>query len=214
VPRVQRRYLFLKRVLDLAVAFTALVLLLPVLLFIALLVRLDSPGPALFVQTRIGKDGHPFKMLKFRTLPHGVDGSVHAAFMSAFVRGEIHRRETGKVIFKPFPPSQVTRIGSVLRRTSLDELPQLINVLRGEMSLVGPRPNVPCEVEAYKDWHRVRLTVLPGITGLAQVRGRSGLDFDSIAGLDIEYVGQQSMRLDLRILLETVRSIIDGSGAG
>jgi lipopolysaccharide/colanic/teichoic acid biosynthesis glycosyltransferase len=213
VLRTRQGYLFLKRILDFVVSLAALVLLLPLLLLIALLVRLDSPGQALFVQTRIGKDGDPFKIFKFRTLPQNIDDSGHREFMSAFVRGKIHRGETGRVIYKPFSPSQITPVGRVLRRTGLDELPQLINVLRGEMSLVGPRPNVPWEVEAYEDWHKMRLTVLPGITGLAQVNGRSGLDFDSIAGLDIEYIRRQSLSLDLRILLETVRSALGGRGA-
>jgi lipopolysaccharide/colanic/teichoic acid biosynthesis glycosyltransferase len=213
VVRTRHGYLCLKRILDFVISLAALVLLLPLLLLIALLIRLDSPGRALFVQTRIGKDGDPFKIFKFRTLPQDIDDSAHRAFMSAFVRGEMRRADKGKVIYKPFSPSEVTRIGRVLRRTGLDELPQLINVLRGEMSLVGPRPNVPWEVDAYRDWHKTRLQVLPGITGLAQVNGRSGLDFDSIAGLDIEYIRRQSLGLDLRILLETVRSAFGGRGA-
>ena len=122
------------------------------------------------------------------------------------------RRTTGTV-YKPFTESQVTRVGRILRKTSLDELPQLWNILKGDMSLVGPRPNVPWEVEAYKNWHRDRLNVLPGITGLAQVRGRSAIDFDTIARHDIEYVRRISLGLDLHIAIKTISSVISGNGA-
>jgi lipopolysaccharide/colanic/teichoic acid biosynthesis glycosyltransferase len=217
----------LKRAIDCMVALIALILLSPVLILVALLIRLDSPGPAFFVQRRIGKGGHSFKILKFRTMSHSVDASAHHRFMQAFVRGDIaslssfaSRRRSSRpepsqsaTVYKPFAESQVTRVGSFLRKTSLDELPQLVNVLKGEMSLIGPRPNVPWEVEAYKNWHRERLNVLPGITGLAQVRGRSAISFDTIARYDIEYVRRMSLALDLRIAIKTVSSVISGKGA-
>lgn len=223
LPKVQSRptaiiwkrkyYLAIKRFLDVTISLTGLILLFPALLFIALLIRLTSPGPALFTQTRIGKDGKPFRIYKFRTLQHNLNDAEHRAFMCAFVRGEIGKNGTGKVVYKPFQKAQITRIGYFLRQTSLDELPQLINILIGDMSLVGPRPNVPWEVEAYKEWHKERLQVLPGLTGLAQVNGRSGIDFDAIARYDIEYIQQQSLGLDARIVIATVMSAITRSGA-
>jgi lipopolysaccharide/colanic/teichoic acid biosynthesis glycosyltransferase len=209
----QRQYQALKRALDFTTALIALICLSPMMAFIALLIKLDSPGPAWFIQVRIGKDGRPFGMYKYRSLRRIVGDRAHQAFMAAFVRGEVATRASGRVIYKPFDKSELTRIGSFLRRTSLDELPQLINVLKGEMSLVGPRPNVLWEVEAYKEWHKRRLTVLPGITGLAQVSGRSGLKFDTIVQYDIEYVEQQSLGLDIKILVRTLLAVFNGQGA-
>ena len=209
----RRIYLTLKRALDLAIALAAVLVLGPMMAIIGLLIRLDSPGPALFIQTRIGQGGRPFRVFKFRTMKHKADDSSHKAFMQAFVKGDIRRDPTGRVIFKPIHKSQVTRVGRFLRQTSLDELPQLLNVLKGEMSLVGPRPNVPGEVEAYEDWHMERLAVQPGMTGLAQVNGRSGLDFDTIVKYDIEYVRKQSLKLDLQILWNTFLPVLNGRGA-
>jgi lipopolysaccharide/colanic/teichoic acid biosynthesis glycosyltransferase len=181
---------------------------------IAVLIKLDSPGPVLFVQQRIGRKGRPFRLYKFRTMSHGLDDSPHRTYMQSFVRGEVGHTCTASTlaVFKPFARSEVTRIGSILRKTSLDELPQLANVLEGSMSLIGPRPNVPWEVEAYKGWHKERLSILPGITGLAQVNGRSAIDFDTIARYDIEYVRHASLALDVRILLKTVSVVIGGKG--
>jgi lipopolysaccharide/colanic/teichoic acid biosynthesis glycosyltransferase len=200
----------LKRAVDIVCAILALAFLWPLLLLIAALVRLDSRGPALFVQERIGKNGRPFRLLKFRTMSHDLDDSAHRMFMQAFVRGEVGHASavSSKAVFKPYVRSEVTQVGSILRKTSLDELPQLVNVLTGSMSLVGPRPNVLWEVEAYQAWHRERLNVLPGITGLAQVNGRSGIDFDTIARYDVQYVRSVSLALDVRILLKTVLLVI------
>ena len=122
--------------------------------------------------------------------------------MQAFVKGKIAHNSRGNAVYKPFDESQITQLGRFLRQTSLDELPQLINVLKGEMSLIGPRPNVPWEVEAYEPWHMERLQALPGMTGLAQVNGRSGIDFDTIVKYDIEYVRRQCLMLDMQILWE------------
>jgi lipopolysaccharide/colanic/teichoic acid biosynthesis glycosyltransferase len=181
---------------------------------ISVLIRLDSPGPALFVQKRIGKEGRPFRIYKFRTMTHSLDNSGHVKFMQAFVQGRLNARASNPdTTYKPFAESQVTRLGRILRKTSLDELPQIINVLKGEMSLVGPRPNVPYEVQAYKEWHRERLTVMPGITGLAQVKGRSALEFDIIASYDIQYARKLSLGLDVQILLSTLTAVIKGKGA-
>ena len=207
-------YRIAKRIMDLAICFLALPVVLPLLAICALAICLDSPGPVFFVQERIGKGGRRFWMYKFRTLQHNADDRHHRAFMKAFVNGQVGSAQDGKQIFKPIQLSQVTRVGRKLRKTSLDELPQLINVLKGDMSLVGPRPNVPWEVEEYRLWHHERLEVLPGITGLAQVRGRSGLPFEMIVKYDVEYVEKRSLWLDVKIVLVTVRSVLLRHGAG
>jgi len=215
-PRVflyRKGYQIAKRVMDLALCLLAMPLVLPLLALCALAIRIDSPGPALFVQERIGKGGRRFRMYKFRTMQHNLDDSPHRDFLKAFVNGRVGGDENGRVLYKPFQASQITRVGRILRKTSMDELPQLINVLRGEMSLVGPRPNVPWEFEEYRGWHQERLEVLPGITGLAQVRGRSGITFDSIVKYDIEYIERQSLAMDLTIMWWTVSSVLFGTGA-
>lgn len=210
----QRRDFHLaKRIFDISLCLLALPVVLPLLALISFLVVLDSVGPAIFVQERTGKGGRSFRMYKFRTMQWNLDDSAHRAFMRAFVNGEIDQVPTEKVVFKPFRDSQVTRLGRILRKTSLDELPQIVNVLKGEMSLVGPRPNVPWEVDAYKEWHRARLNALPGITGLAQVNGRSCISFDRIVEYDIEYIESQSLWLDIKILWQTARSVILTDGA-
>lgn len=203
-----------KRVMDVVLCLLILPLALPVMAACALAIYFDSPGPVIFVQERIGKGGRLFRMYKFRTLVSGFDDSNCRAFMQAFVRGQLDGEGESQEIFKPVRGPQITRIGRVLRKTSLDELPQLVNVLRGEMSLVGPRPNVPCEVEVYRPWHHERLELLPGITGLAQVRGRSNIKFDAIVNYDIEYLEKQSLILDLKILWWTVLVAFRGSNAG
>ena len=233
----RRRYQVAKRVMDVSICLLALPVILPLMATCALAILLDSPGPVLFVQERIGKGGRPFRMYKFRTMRHDLDDSHHRTFMKAFVNGEIGsdgnrddansflhvplkesvdtpfgNNGNGKV-YKPVQSSQVTTVGRILRKTSLDELPQIINVLKGEMSVVGPRPNVPWEVEAYRSWHHERLEVLPGITGLAQVRGRSAISFDHIVRNDIEYVEKRSLALDLKILWWTFVTVFHGTAA-
>jgi lipopolysaccharide/colanic/teichoic acid biosynthesis glycosyltransferase len=215
-PRVfpyRKGYQIAKRVMDLVLCLLAMPLVLPLLALCALAIHIDSPGPVLFVQERIGKGGRRFRMYKFRTMQHNLDDSHHRDFLKAFVNGRVGGDENGGALYKPFQASQITRVGRILRKTSLDELPQLINVLRGEMSLVGPRPNVPWEFEEYRGWHKERLEVLPGITGLAQVRGRSGIAFDSIVKYDIEYIEKQSLSMDLKVLWWTAISVLFGTGA-
>jgi len=211
-----RRYALAKRLLDLAICLASLPIALLVMLVLATAIRIDSSGPAIFIQSRVGRGGRTFRMYKFRTLRKDYDDRNSRAFMQAFVRGKIGQDEhTGGLrLHKPTEGAQVTRVGRVLRATSLDELPQLFNVLRGEMSLVGPRPNVPWEAKAYQIWHTERLEVLPGITGLAQVRGRSSIPFQRIARYDIEYVRKRSLQLDLQILWWTVLAVLSGRGAG
>ncbi len=243
-PRVfphRRDYQIAKRLVDLILCILLLPLMFPAMAVCALAILLDSPGPVLFVQERVGKGGRVFRMYKFRTMQHKLDDSFHRSFMKAFVNGKIgdhgngngngkttsfHRafkmafvnqlmggNGDGKAIYKPVQNSQVTRVGRILRKTSLDELPQIFNVLKGEMSLVGPRPNVPWEVEEYQPWHYERLEVLPGITGLAQVRGRSGISFNRIVQYDTEYIERQSLALDLKVLWWTLSTVFRGTGA-
>jgi len=204
-------YTAAKRVFDLVVCIIMAPFLVPLALLVAVLIRLDSAGPIFFVQERAGKGGRVFKMIKFRTMHHNIDRDSHRKFMKAYVNGKVGQ-ETDKV-FKPAHTNHITRMGRILRKTSLDEMPQLLNVVKGEMSLVGPRPNVLWEVEEYQGWHNERLEILPGITGLAQVRGRSGIQFDRIVEYDIEYVKKRSMKFDLQILWWTFASVIFGKGA-
>ncbi len=209
-------YLILKRILDITICILILPFILVLMAVIAIAVRIDSPGSPIFVQERIGKDGRRFRMYKFRTMRHDYDPQLDRAFMQAFVVGQnvINDQNHNGAYFKPTKNEHVTRLGRVLRKTSLDETPQIINILKGEMSLIGPRPNLPWEVEKYQDWHYERLTVLPGITGLAQVRGRSCITFDHIVRFDIEYIHNLSIKSDLQILWKTVATVLNGSGAG
>jgi exopolysaccharide biosynthesis polyprenyl glycosylphosphotransferase len=193
-----------KRGFDVAAAVTLLIVLAPVMALIALLVRFDSPGPAIFRQTRCGKDGHPFTFLKFRGMVDGAE--ARQAELEAL-------NEADGPIFKIRNDPRTTRVGRFIRRTSLDELPQLWNVLRGEMSLVGPRPPVPAEVARYQPWQRTRLRGVPGITGLWQVSGRSELSFDEMVRLDIKYLEEWSLWLDVQILLRTVLAVLSKQGA-
>jgi lipopolysaccharide/colanic/teichoic acid biosynthesis glycosyltransferase len=209
----RKGYRIAKRLLDLSLSLLLLPLVTVVMLFCAMAIACDSPGPVLFVQNRVGKGGRNFKLYKFRTMYHNSDTGGHRAFMKAFVNGHVGELADGKTVYKPFSDRQLTRVGRILRKTSLDELPQLINVFKGEMSLVGPRPNVLWEVEEYRGWHKERLEVLPGITGLAQINGRSANTFDQIVRYDIEYIEHRSLKLDLQILWRTAISVVAGRGA-
>lgn len=196
--------LAIKRGLDLLIILPALLLLLPIMLLLALIIRLDSPGPILFVQERIGRNGRPFAAFKFRTMvADAEDLRPHLQELN----------EADGPLFKIKNDPRRTRVGSRLRRFSLDELPQIFNVLRGEMSLVGPRPALPEEVAAYEPWHRKRLEVLPGLTGLWQISGRSDLSFAEMVLLDVYYVENWSPWLDLSILLRTIPKVLIGEGA-
>ena len=215
-PRVvlrRKEYQIAKRLLELILSLLALPFVLPAMLICAAAIALDSPGPILFVQNRVGKGGRRFRLYKFRTMYQDCDTTGHCTFMKAFVHGNVDEKSVGNGVFKPFHDRQITRVGRILRKTSLDELPQLINVFKGEMSLVGPRPNVPWEVEEYRGWHKERLEVLPGITGLAQINGRSSNTFDKIVKYDIEYIENRSLKLDLQVLWWTVISVLAAKGA-
>jgi len=214
-------YQLTKRLLDIALSAILLVLFAPLMAAIAVAVRLDSPGPIFFRQQRVRGDQdwlteHPerntFTFLKFRSMYDGVDQDVHRRYMEKLINGKATANGSGSR-YKLTRDARVTRVGRILRRSSLDELPQLINVLRGEMSLVGPRPAIPYEVAQYEPWHRQRLTVTPGITGLWQVSGRGDLSFDEMARLDIRYVDTRSLWSDLIILLKTIPAVFSAKGA-
>jgi lipopolysaccharide/colanic/teichoic acid biosynthesis glycosyltransferase len=206
-------YPIFKRVAETILSIVLLILMAPLFLLLTLAIRWDSPGPALFRQTRIGKGGKAFAFYKFRTMFHDIDRSGHQAFLKAYVNGELASGTNGQNVYKPIQANQITRVGRILRKTSLDELPQLFNIIKGEMSFIGPRPNVPAEVEAYQEWHRKRLEVLPGITGLAQINGRSMIAFDQIVQYDIEYVENAGLLMDLKVLWCTIPAVLLGNGA-
>jgi lipopolysaccharide/colanic/teichoic acid biosynthesis glycosyltransferase len=202
-----------KRAIDVCVAGSVLLLSSPLLLLIGLLVRLTSPGPALFRQTRIGNGCRPFKMFKYRTMDLENDDSVHRSFVASQLSGGCDVTAGGGG-FKLSHDPRITWVGALLRRTSLDELPQLINVLRGEMSLVGPRPCLPWEMELIGSHDLVRFEVLPGITGLWQVSGRGNLSMRDALILDADYVHRRSTALDLTILIKTIPVVLSLRGAG
>jgi lipopolysaccharide/colanic/teichoic acid biosynthesis glycosyltransferase len=205
----------LKRLLDIAASAALLALVSPLFLLISALVKLKSPGPVFFKQERVGELGRPFKMLKFRTMHVNNDASIHKEFVSKLIQGATpNGGDGGDNAFKIVNDPRVTAIGSVLRKTSLDELPQLWNVLRGDMSLVGPRPPLQYEVGQYKPWHYRRvLEAKPGMTGLWQVSGRSRTNFDDMVRLDLRYAKHVSPWTDIKILLATPKAVISGKGA-
>jgi exopolysaccharide biosynthesis polyprenyl glycosylphosphotransferase len=196
--------LVLKRVLDVAVSVIVLATLSPILGFISLVIKLDSPGPVLFRQLRVGRDGKTFTLHKFRSMRQDAEEKLDEL---------MEMNEATGPLFKIREDPRMTRVGKLIRRTSIDELPQLINVFRGEMSLVGPRPPLPTEVEKYEEWHMRRLEVSPGLTGLWQVSGRSEIPFDEMVMLDIYYIENWSLGLDLSILLRTIPAVLSGGGA-
>ena len=193
-----------KRAADILISSVSLIVLSPLLLLVELAIRIDSPGPVIFRQTRVGKGGKQFTCLKFRSMY--VDAEARMAELQ-------QRNEATGPIFKMRNDPRRTRVGGLLRRASIDELPQLWNVLKGEMSIIGPRPPLPSEVAKYAPWHLRRLDIAPGITGLWQVSGRSNLTFDEMVLLDIFYIENWSPFLDLRILLRSVPAVLFGSGA-
>jgi lipopolysaccharide/colanic/teichoic acid biosynthesis glycosyltransferase len=200
----QRSYQISKRIFDIVASSIALILLIPLFLIIAIAIRIDSPGPIFFGHKRVGIDGHPLIIYKFRTM---VENALE-------LKGKYeHLNEMNWPAFKIPDDPRLTRLGKFLRRTSLDELPQLVNVIKGEMSLVGPRPH-SWGLDTYKLWQTERLEVRPGITGMWQISGRNEMtDFGDWVELDIEYIERQSWRLDLLILISTVSAIISGRGA-
>jgi lipopolysaccharide/colanic/teichoic acid biosynthesis glycosyltransferase len=201
------------RALDVALSVVLMILLTPLFALIALAIRLDSRGPLLFRQRRFGRNQKPFVVTKFRTMHHGVGHETHRTFVLGLIAGDHPERPDGGPQFKMVDDERVTRVGRLLRRSSLDELPQLWNVLRGDMSLVGPRPPIPYEVEHYPPHWFARFAVKPGLTGLWQVSGRSELALEEMIALDVEYSTRRSLWLNLWILVRTVPAVLSGRGA-
>ena len=204
-------YRISKRAIDFTIALVLLILFIPLILVLAMLIKFTSKGPVFFTQERVGRGGKSFTFVKFRSMRHKADDSIHREYMKQLIQGdaESHSDNEEEPLFKLKHDPRITEIGHFLRKTSLDEIPQLFNVLAGSMSLVGPRPPIPYEVNAYKSWHMQRLGVKPGITGLWQVSGRSTTTFDQMVELDIEYIKRSSLLLDLKILFQTIPAALD-----
>jgi exopolysaccharide biosynthesis polyprenyl glycosylphosphotransferase len=204
-----------KRGSDLIIASLALLVLSPLWLLIALLIKLDSRGPVFYKQERVGMDGRIFLFYKFRTMRAGTDDAEHREFQKRYISGQPDSNlgDDQRPAYKLRADDRVTRLGRILRRTSLDELPQLFNALRGDMSVVGPRPPIPYEVESYELWHRKRLDMKPGITGLWQVSGRNRLPFDEMVRMDLYYIENWSLLLDMKIILQTLPVMWRGEDA-
>ena len=229
-PVISGRWLYYasKRLLDIFLASLALILLSPLLLLIAILVRLTSPGPALFIQERVSArrrtmdqkaywQQYLFRCYKFRSMVCNADSSIHQKYVEALINSDQEglssmqgeTTQATKLVNDP----RITRLGRFLRKSSLDEVPQFWNVVKGDMSLVGPRPAIPYEVEMYKNWHLQRLKAKPGVTGLWQVTARSSAAFDEMILLDLQYIEKQSFWLDLVILVKTPWVVISSKGA-
>jgi lipopolysaccharide/colanic/teichoic acid biosynthesis glycosyltransferase len=218
IPRNDRRSVVaIKRAMDIVGSALMLSLCAPILLVIALAIKASSKGPVLFRQQRVGQYGQHFTFLKFRSMQVNNDHSIHEEFVTKLIANEARKQPSngnGEGVYKLTNDKRITRVGRFLRRTSLDELPQFLNVLKGEMSLVGPRPPIPYELAAYQTWHRRRvLEVKPGITGLWQVTGRSRVNFDEMVRLDLRYATSWSPSLDFTILMRTPFAVIKGEGA-
>ncbi len=216
--RIRRRAWWerlIKRGVDVIFSLLVLIIGFPFFLAIALLIKITSKGPVFFAQKRIGENGEEFTLYKFRTMRVNADDSIHREFTKNFILGKFEKSsldvDKGSV-YKITDDPRVTGIGSFLRRTSLDELPQFINILKGEMTIVGPRPPLPYEYEYYDDWHKLRLKVKPGLTGLWQVSGRSSVPFNEMVMLDLYYIENWSLLLDLKIMLQTIPVMFRGSG--
>lgn len=207
----EERYYLAKRVLDVVLALTLLVLLSPVMAIVAAFILLDSRGPVLFRQRRVGQKGVPFDMLKFRSMQHKSDATVHQLAVKRYMQGErLDNRRITNSPFKLADDPRITRVGKFIRKTSLDELPQLWNVLTGEMSLVGPRPPVPYEVELYTHREMLRLECKPGLTGPWQVYGRNTVTFKEMIDMDISYLDNRSIWYDLKLIVLTVPAALRG----
>jgi lipopolysaccharide/colanic/teichoic acid biosynthesis glycosyltransferase len=208
-------YEIVKGFIDRVLALTGVILLSPAMVLIAICIKLDSPGSVIYRREQVGKNSRNFFVYKFRTMHVNNDDSEYKAYLVKYIKENKPYKvdENGQAIYKVVNDPRVTRFGSLLRRTNLDELPQVFNVLKGEMSLVGPRPDIPFSVNMYEDWQYKRLTVTPGITGLWQVSGRKGLSFEEMIRMDIEYIEKRSLLLDARIALRTVGVIFKGDGS-
>ena len=199
-----------KRIFDLFITIPGLIILCPIFLVIGIAIKLDSRGPMIYKQKRVGMNGRIFEVIKFRTMLNKADDTIHRKRIQEYTEGKINATEGVKLTHDP----RVTRVGRFLRNTSIDELPQLFNVLSGDMSIVGPRPVPIYEAEKYKLWQSERLSTLPGITGLWQISGRSTVSFDEQLRLDIRYIRHQSLWLNIVIILNTIPAVISRRGAG
>ena len=208
------KYLLAKRALDICLALISILLFGLPMFFIALGIRISSPGPIFYRQKRIGKDGVPFDMLKFRSMQVKNNPDLHMQYVQKLIRENTKPAALGNESLKIVGDSRITGLGKYLRKLSLDELPQFFNVLKGDMSIVGPRPSLPYEYEVYKEWHKQRLTVLPGITGPWQVTARNTVSFDEMVSIDMNYIQSRNLWLDLKIILLTPIVMISGKGAG
>ena len=209
----KKLYCLAKRVFDVVSSALLLVLLAPLLLIVATLIKATSPGPAILVQERVGRGGRVFLFYKFRSMYNNPDRSADMRFAREYINANHPVIVAHGGVFKPANDKRITPPGRFLRKASLDELPQLFNVLKGDMSLVGPRPHIPYEVDMYRPQHFRRLEVLPGMTGPGQVSGRSRLTFQEVVSYDLDYIERRSLLLDLRILLRTVPVVLSGRGA-
>jgi lipopolysaccharide/colanic/teichoic acid biosynthesis glycosyltransferase len=221
-PEIQKREtarrfsLAIKRAMDVVGSAAALVFFSPIFATVALAIKFSSKGPVLFKQARLGQHGKTFTVLKFRSMRTDCDAKIHQKYVEQFIAGQVDGKSGGSEgpVYKIQKDPRVTSVGNFIRKTSLDELPQFWNVLRGDMSLVGPRPSLAYEFQAYELWHRRRvLEIKPGITGLWQVEGRSRTRFDDMVRLDLKYARVWSVWLDLRILAQTPAAVIQGTGA-
>jgi exopolysaccharide biosynthesis polyprenyl glycosylphosphotransferase len=207
----------IKRAIDICGALAGIIIFSLVSIFIACAIKLNSPGPVIFKQKRVGLAGKPFNFFKFRTMRSDCDDKIHREYVKNLIKGNLDQINNGSKenpVFKIVNDPRVTKVGNILRKTSLDELPQFLNVLKGEMSLVGPRPPIPYEVNSYKNWHLQRIMeAKPGITGLWQVCGRSQTTFDEMVRYDLQYVRNRSFFLDLKILLKTFGAVLNSRGA-
>lgn len=206
-----------KRVFDVVATAILLAITWPIMLMVAILIKLDSPGPIFYRQKRIGENGQPFYMLKFRSMKINTDDKLHREHMAKLIKENLSLTDATAPSTKSLKMQsdpRITRVGRFIRKTSIDELPQLFNVLFGEMSLVGPRPPIPYEVEMYQEWHKRRLEAIPGVTGLWQVQGRNRVSFDEMVRMDLDYIEHQSLWLDTKLLLMTPFSLLSGQGAG
>ncbi len=209
--------LFFKRVLDIIGSIIGILILAPVMLVTALVIKVTSPGPVIFSQIRLGKKGIPFKFYKFRSMHVDMDDKIHREYIQNFINGHLEKINQGDAeepFYKMKADPRITRIGRFIRKTSIDEIPQFFNVLKGDMSLVGPRPPLSYEAEKYQSWHLRRIVDMkPGITGLWQIEGRSKTEWDDAVRLDIRYIQNWSLIMDLKILFKTVYIVLWCRGA-
>jgi exopolysaccharide biosynthesis polyprenyl glycosylphosphotransferase len=203
----------MKYAIDALITLPATLLLLPFFALTALAIKANSKGPVFYRANAIGKNGNPFTMYKFRSMRVDGGSDIHKNYVTRLIKGEISPETEGSRPLKVTEDPRITKVGHLLRKTSMDELPQILNVLKGEMSLVGPRPCLPYEFEIYKDWHKKRLSVRPGITGLWQVAGRSAVAFEDMVLLDLYYVYNRNLSLDMNVIYETIFAVLAKKGA-